>query len=73
MGNLAYRLIDQHQPDCGTNVVRRLYVRDSTNHKQKFVPCGVICCCCETIQLDREWIIENREQYEEVKRRKPRS
>ena len=47
IGTLAYRLNDQHKPDCGTEQVKSLYMLDSSiNYKQKFVVCEVIRCCC---------------------------
>ena len=54
MGGLSWMLVDSHKRDCGTPTVKRLYIRDSINAKQKFVPCGVICCCCGVIKIRSE-------------------
>lgn len=73
MGNLSWKLVYLHKDNCGTpSAVKRLYIRERTNYKQKFVPCGVICCCCGAFELDKKWILENEQEFEEIKQRIPR-
>ena len=50
------KVVKGHTKDCWCPTTKRLYLRTSENKKQKFIPCGMICSLCLTIQFDRKWI-----------------
>lgn len=75
MGGSAWKISTQlHEPEClqkGRDI-KTLYIRETINRKQRFVPMGAYCTNCGTFEVDLTWESQNDRKFEVVRRRIPR-
>ncbi|HSF49880.1 MAG TPA: hypothetical protein VLA74_03890 [Nitrososphaeraceae archaeon] len=65
---------DLHSPHCTQNSgdTNTLYIRETINGKQQFIPMGAYCRCCGAFDVYPQWEHKNNQKFEIVKRRIPR-
>ena len=63
-----------HSPNCTLSGqdMNTLYIRETINGKQQFIPMGAFCRCCKAFEIKPGWDHKNDQKFEMVKRRIPK-